>query len=146
MIITSRWFARVASIAGLAVIAFIVGIAVAAQVPVDRLLRASDEPQNWLTYSGTYFSQRFSTLTQITTENVRQLQLQWVYQAQSDEPSNSKFEATPLVVDGVMYTVRPPMTLWRSTPLPVKCDGQRCTSRPRLRVLAVAVSTVDSRF
>ena len=108
MIITSRWFARVASIAGLAVIAFIVGSAVAAQVPVDRLLRASDEPQNWLTYSGTYFSQRFSTLTQITTENVRQLQLQWVYQAQSDEPSNSKFEATPLVVDGVMYTVRPP--------------------------------------
>ena len=54
------------------------------------------------------FSQRFSTLTQITTGNVRQLQLQWVYQAQSAEPSDTKFEATPLVVDGVMYTVRPP--------------------------------------
>jgi alcohol dehydrogenase (cytochrome c) len=81
---------------------------VAAQVPFDRLRHAADEPHNWLTYSGTYFSQRFSTLTQITTGNVRQLQLQWVYQAQSAEPSDSKFEATPLVVDGVMYTVRPP--------------------------------------
>lgn len=31
-----------------------------------------------------------------------------VYQAQSAEPSDTKFEATPLVVDGVMYTVPPP--------------------------------------
>lgn len=98
----------VGNVFGFAVIAFIVGSAVAAQVPFDRLRHAADEPHNWLTYSGTYFSQRFSTLRQITTENVRQLQLQWVYQAQSAEPSDSKFEATPLVVDGVMYTVRPP--------------------------------------
>ena len=98
----------VGTVFGFAVIASIVGSAVAAQVPFDRLRHAADEPHNWLTYSGTYFSQRFSTLTQITTGNVRLLQLQWVYQAQSAEPSDSKFEATPLVVDGVMYTVRPP--------------------------------------
>ena len=36
-----------------------------AQVTPDRLLRAADEPQNWLTYSGGYASQRHSPLTQI---------------------------------------------------------------------------------
>jgi len=35
-----------------------------AQVTSERLLRAADEPQNWLTYSGGYRSQRYSALTQ----------------------------------------------------------------------------------
>ena len=37
-----------------------------AQVTSDRLLRAASEPHNWLTYGGTYTSQRYSTLDQIT--------------------------------------------------------------------------------
>jgi alcohol dehydrogenase (cytochrome c) len=89
------------------VISCVLAGGVSAQVSTDQLRHAADEPQNWLTYSGTYASQRYSTLTQITPENVSQLQLAWVYQAQSAEPSGAKFEATPLVVDGVMYTVRP---------------------------------------
>ncbi len=75
-----------------------------AQVSFDRILHARDEPQNWLTYSGTTFGQRHSLLTQITPENVDELELQWVFQARSLE----KFEATPLVVNGVLYTVQPP--------------------------------------
>ena len=31
-----------------------------AQVSFDRILRADQEPQNWLTYSGSYTSQRYS--------------------------------------------------------------------------------------
>jgi alcohol dehydrogenase (cytochrome c) len=73
-------------------------------VSSERLLRAAGEPQNWLTYSGTYQSQRHTLLTQITPENAKNLELQWVFQAGSTE----KFEATPLVVNGVMYTVAPP--------------------------------------
>ena len=69
-----------------------------AQVSFERLLRADREPQNWLTYSGTLQSQRFSQLTQITPDNVKNLELQWVFQARSIE----KFETTALVVDGVM--------------------------------------------
>ena len=88
--------------------AFVAGTKLPAQVSFDRLQRAAAEPHNWLTYSGSYFSQRFSTLTQITPENVSRLRLEWVYQAQSAERSDTKFEATPLVVDGMMYTVRPP--------------------------------------
>jgi alcohol dehydrogenase (cytochrome c) len=74
------------------------------QVTFDRIVGADKEPQNWLTYSGTTLSQRHSSLTQITPDNAKNLQLQWVYQARSLE----KFEATALVVDGVMYTVQAP--------------------------------------
>jgi alcohol dehydrogenase (cytochrome c) len=77
---------------------------VEAQVTAERLLRAADEPRNWLTYSGTYDSHRHSTLSQITPQNVANLELKWVFQAKSNE----SFEATPLVVDGVMYVTQPP--------------------------------------
>jgi alcohol dehydrogenase (cytochrome c) len=79
-------------------------ISLPAQVTSDRLLKAGAEPQNWLTYSGGYAGQRHSALAQITPQNVRDLELKWVFQARSFE----KFEATPLVVDGVLYTVQAP--------------------------------------
>jgi alcohol dehydrogenase (cytochrome c) len=75
-----------------------------AQVSFDRLVRAGQEPQNWLSYSGRLDGQRYTTLDQITPHNVRSLELQWVFQARSLE----KFEATPLVVDGILYTVQAP--------------------------------------
>jgi alcohol dehydrogenase (cytochrome c) len=75
-----------------------------AQVTFDRILHADREPQNWLTYSGTMRSQRHTSLAQVTPENVKNLEQQWVFQARSLE----KFEATPLVVDGIMYTVQAP--------------------------------------
>jgi alcohol dehydrogenase (cytochrome c) len=75
-----------------------------AQVTYDRILRADREPHNWLSYSGTPMNQRFSPLTQVTTANVKNLQQQWIWQARSLE----KFQATPIVVDGVMYTVEAP--------------------------------------
>jgi alcohol dehydrogenase (cytochrome c) len=84
-------------------IAFVPRLA-SAQVSSDRLLHSSDEPQNWLTYSGSYASQRYSSLQQIGPANVKDLELQWVFQAQSLQP----FEATPLVADGVMYVTQPP--------------------------------------
>ena len=74
------------------------------QVSLDRLLHPEREPQNWLTYSGSYSSQRYSSLDQITPANARNLELKWVFQARSLE----KLEATPLVVDGIMYLTDPP--------------------------------------
>jgi glucose dehydrogenase len=47
-------------------------------------------------------SQRYSPLTQVTTDNAKNLQLKWVYQTNSTE----KTESTPLVVDGIMYTIK----------------------------------------
>jgi alcohol dehydrogenase (cytochrome c) len=75
-----------------------------AQVSFERILRADQEPHNWLTYSGTVLSQRYSQLTQITPQNVQNLELQWIFQSRSLE----KYEATALVVDGVLYTVQAP--------------------------------------
>ncbi len=70
-----------------------------AQVTPQRLAAAPNEPQNWLTYSGNYSSTRFSPLDQITPANVKNLKLQWAYQA----PVAGNWQTTPLVVDGVMY-------------------------------------------
>ncbi len=75
---------------------------VRAQVTFNRLLNASHEPQNWLTYSGSYSSQRYSLLSQINQDNVKSLTLKWVYRPQS----LVKMELTPLVVDGIVYTVQ----------------------------------------
>ena len=75
-----------------------------AQVTFERLLNAVEEPHNWLTYSGSYSSNRHSALDQITPANVVDLQLQWVFQARSLE----NFTATPLVVDGIMYVTQAP--------------------------------------
>jgi len=70
-----------------------------AQVTFERLLNASSEPQNWLTYSGDYAGHRFSTLDQVNRANVHSLTAKWVYQT----AATGKFETTPLVVDGILY-------------------------------------------
>jgi len=70
-------------------------------VTSDRLLHPEREPQNWLTYGGSYASQRYSLLDTITRANVQQLTLKWVWRPKYLD----KMETTPLVVDGVLYTV-----------------------------------------
>src|SRR4051794_8320528 len=74
------------------------------QVTYERILGASKEPANWLTYSGNYGGHRFSPLDQITDANVAKLKPVWSYQVNSLQ----RFETTPLVVDGVMYISEPP--------------------------------------
>lgn len=90
------------------VVASFVVASLNAQVTFDRLVRASQEPHNWLSYSGGYFSQRHSELAQITPENVKNLESAWIYQLNSREPTSTRFEVTPLVSDGIMYIVQPP--------------------------------------
>ena len=52
------------------------------QVSYERLVNAANEPDNWLTYSGTYRSERFSPLAQIDRENVADIKVIWAYQMQ----------------------------------------------------------------
>ncbi len=75
-----------------------------AQVTPDRMLRASAEPHNWLTYGGTYASQRHSLLTQITPANVVNLESRWVLQNEVF----GAWQSNPLVVDGIMYVTQRP--------------------------------------
>ncbi len=69
------------------------------QVTYERLLKAEQEPQNWLTYSGNYSGWRYSKLDQINTRNVQYLKAEWVFQT----GALGSFETTPLVVDGILY-------------------------------------------
>ena len=81
---------------------------VQAEIPAglsyERLRNSQAEPQNWLTYWGDYQGHHFSPLNQITVANVPQLQARWAAQM----PGPSTLEATPLVVDGILYTSGPP--------------------------------------
>jgi len=47
-------------------------------VPYERILHAQSEPQSWLTYSGSYFSQQYSPLKQINRQNVASLKIAWM--------------------------------------------------------------------
>ena len=69
--------------------------------PVDaiRLEHADRDSNNWLSYGRTYSEQRFSPLATINAGNARQLGLAWYADLDTDRGQ----EATPLVIDGVMY-------------------------------------------
>jgi len=70
-----------------------------AEVDAARILGADGEPGNWMTHGRTYNEQRFSLLKLINDHNVSQLGLAWYF----DLDTHRGQEATPIVVDGVMY-------------------------------------------
>lgn len=67
-------------------------------------IKAAAEPNNWLTYWGGYRGEHFSPLTQISGANVPALQLRW----SASLSGENLLQATPLVVDGIVYTSGPP--------------------------------------
>lgn len=77
-----------------------------AQVSPERLAAGPDDGQ-WLMYSGSYRSHRFSPLGQITPENVARLRPLWVFQP----PGTGTLQTTPLVADGVLYATSGPTSV-----------------------------------
>lgn len=71
-----------------------------AAVDGDRIIQADSEPGNWMSTGRTYDEQRYSPLGRINQKNVGKLGLAWSYKLPIDRVT----EATPIVVDGVMYT------------------------------------------
>jgi alcohol dehydrogenase (cytochrome c) len=69
-------------------------------------LAAAAFPQDadWTTFSGNTLGHRFSTLKQIDKSNAARLKPLWVYQIDKTD----KFEASPIVRDGIMYISEPP--------------------------------------
>ncbi len=71
----------------------------AGRVDAARVIAADSEPGSWLAHVLTYSEQRFSPLDQINRSNVSKLGLAWSYAT----GTRRGLEATPIVVDGVMY-------------------------------------------
>ena len=88
-------------------IALLLSSVLSAQVPYERLVASNSEPHNWLTYSGSYASERYTQLSDIDRGNVADLRVMWVYQM----AGSGLVETTPLVVDGIMYLTEPPSTV-----------------------------------
>ena len=98
---------------------------------------------DWPVYGGGDDHTHYSTLSQITPANVRQLKVAWTY-ATHDEFAGSEMQANPIVVDGVLYATTPRLQvfaldagtgkeLWRFDPN----NGTGPTSRLRHRGVVV---------
>ncbi len=66
----------------------------------ERIIGADQEPGNWLAHGRNYGEERFSPLQQVNESNVDKLGLAWNFKY----PLDRVVEATPIVVDGVLYT------------------------------------------
>jgi len=82
--------------------------AATAGIDGKRIGNADSEPGNWLAHGRTYDEQRFSPLNAINTETVDDLGLAWYW----DTGTKRGLEATPIVVDGVMFSTGSWSVVW----------------------------------
>ncbi|GIS79766.1 MAG: hypothetical protein CM1200mP14_13320 [Gammaproteobacteria bacterium] len=108
------------------------------QVSYDRILSAANEPENWLTYNGTYSSQRYSGLRQITPSNVDDLELKWMLQNQVF----GAWQSNPIVVDGIMYVTERPNDVMAVDAVTGRVFWLYRQHQPRMQGSAVARTTV----
>src|ERR1019366_6360942 len=129
-----------------------------ANVDGARIIAADREPQNWPSYGRDYGENRFSPLASINDNNVGRLGLAWFV----DLDTKIGSETTPLVVDGVMYTVgawnviyaldaKTGHELWRYDPKPRRDWLRYMCCGPSARGLAVwkgkvIAATIDGRL
>ncbi|MCA1586140.1 MAG: PQQ-dependent dehydrogenase, methanol/ethanol family [Acidobacteria bacterium] len=93
----------------LLVAAAIGGSLSAQQIATKDLLEGLTNPSRWLTYSGDYSGRRHSPLKDIDQTNVARLAAQWTFQTGL---AGHKFEATPIVIDGMLYVTGPMNHAW----------------------------------
>ncbi|MEM8769370.1 MAG: PQQ-dependent dehydrogenase, methanol/ethanol family [Pseudomonadota bacterium] len=74
----------------------------------SRIGQADSEPGNWLSHGRTYDEQRFSPLNAINADNAGELGLAWYW----DTDTRRGLEATPIVVDGVMFSTGSWSVVW----------------------------------
>ena len=65
----------------------------------ERIINHDGEPNNWMSYGLGYEEQRFSPLKKINKNTIKKLGLEW----HLDMGTNRAQEATPIVVDGIMF-------------------------------------------
>ena len=127
-------------------------------VDTQRMLRATTDGTQWMSYGRTWDEQRFSPLKQINETNASRLGLQWF----ADLNTHRGVEANPLMVDGVLYDIvsfnvttafdaRTGRKLWTYDPkVPPEWARYACCG-PSVRGLAVwqgkvYLATLDGRL
>jgi len=86
----------------------IVGLVVVFQAAHARMQQAGAAPDadrynGWTAYGGGPDQIRYSSLTQITKDNIKQLQVAWTY----DSMETGGLQTNPIVVNGTIYTTTP---------------------------------------
>jgi PQQ-dependent dehydrogenase (methanol/ethanol family) len=130
----------------------------AGNVTEARLVAAEGDSDNWLSHGRTYAEQRFSPLTEVNDGNVGQLSLAWAVEFDTTRGQ----EATPIVVDGVMYlttawskvmaiNAATGQVLWTYDPKPIGAQGAYACCDVVNRGVAVwegkvFVGTIDGRL
>ena len=124
----------------------------------QQIAKIDDNSGDWLTYGRNYGEERYSPLSQITKENVNQLGLAWSINL----GTSRGIEATPLVVDGIMFIsgpwsvvyaidTRKGKILWTYDPQVPKGFGEKACCDVVNRGLAmykgnIFVGTLDGRL
>lgn len=98
-------------------------------------LAANSSAQEWPYYGGDSGGSKYSKLDQIDRRNVARLKPAWTFHIGdssdgTEDPTRSAFEATPLVIDGVMYVTTP---FARMIALEAETGKQLWTFDPQLR-------------
>ena len=118
----------------LCVVLLVLCVRSSAQVRTPDQMLINPDPKDWVTYGGSYNSQRYSPLKQVTTANASRLQAKWVYHVDGAEEG----EVTPIVANGVMYIsgfnrldaidARSGNIIWRYQRQPASSTRQRGTA------------------
>jgi len=130
----------------------------AAAIDGAALSNVESRHGEWLTHGRDYAETRYSPLDQITADNVKDLGLAWSFSTDTQRG----LEATPLIVDGVMYTTgawsivfavdaRTGRELWKYDPgVPPEYGGKACCDVVNRGVAIyqgkVFVGTLDGRL
>src|SRR5688500_736593 len=68
--------------------------------------KSENDFRSWKVYRGDDGINAYSALDQINRENVKRLQVAWIYRS-GDTIGNSTIECNPIIINGILYGVSP---------------------------------------
>ncbi len=71
----------------------------------------NSENKEWDVYAGGKDRQAYSSLSEIDTNNVKNLKMAWVYHTK-DADKSSQIQTNPLIIDGILYGTSPQLKLF----------------------------------
>ena len=86
---------------------------VAAVVVLTFACNQKKDYRSWPQYKGSNENIHYSSLTEVDTTNVKELQVAWTYHTRdADSANHSQIQCNPIVIDGTMYGTTPKMKLF----------------------------------